>query len=187
LEVKYFGSSSLKEPHPKRKNKEQTIKERIIQGKPLIIWHVINNLKAYYVEFCEQKNSEEDIDPIVFIGMPRNYLRSFMQHSLADPLISITQSGLIGVNGWQSNESSETSSFVFEKDPSLLNENTKKCVSGPFDPKFILNRKIYALSIDSKLLFTGAHWDNSLRVFSMSKYRNISQIYQHNGYKYFIK
>ena len=104
-----------------------------------------------------------------------------MQQSLADPLISISRSGILGVNGWQSIERSETSMFAFERDPSLLNEKTKKCVAGPFDPNFDIDSHIFVLSNDSKLLFTGAHWDNSLRVFSMSKYKNITQIYQHSG------
>ena len=168
-------------PHPKRKTKEQTIKEKILQGKPLIIWHVLNNLKAYYVEFFEPINDDVQKDPIVYICMPRNYVRSFMQQSLADPLISISRSGIIGVNGWQANERSITSLFAFERDPSLLNEKTKRSVAGPFDPNFEIDSSIFVLSHDSKLLFTGAHWDNSLRVFSMSKYRNISQLYQHSG------
>jgi hypothetical protein len=40
----------FKEPHPKRKSREQSIKDKIILGKPVIIWHQIQNLKAYYVE-----------------------------------------------------------------------------------------------------------------------------------------
>ena len=43
----YFFS---KEPHIKRKTREQSIRDKIIQGKPVILWHQINNLKAYYVE-----------------------------------------------------------------------------------------------------------------------------------------
>lgn len=34
----------------KRKTREQSIRDRIAQGKPIILWHQINNLKAFYVE-----------------------------------------------------------------------------------------------------------------------------------------
>ena len=34
----------------KRKTREQAIKDKINQGKPIILWQQINNLKAYYVE-----------------------------------------------------------------------------------------------------------------------------------------
>lgn len=41
------------------------------------------------------------LDPVIFISIPRNHFKSFMQQGLSDPLVSITQSGVIGVNGWQ--------------------------------------------------------------------------------------
>jgi hypothetical protein len=93
-----------------------------VQGKPIIIWHQINNLKAYYVELCDPKKESDLYDPVAYISIPRNHTKSFMQQGLADPLISITQSGVIGVNGWQAYEKSLTNLFSFEKDPSLLNE-----------------------------------------------------------------
>lgn len=49
-----------------------------------------------------------------------------MQQGLSDPLLSITQSGVIGVNGWQAYERSLTNLFSFEKDPSLLSEKYLK-------------------------------------------------------------
>ena len=45
-----------------------------------------------------------------------------MQQGLSDPLISITQSGVIGVNGWQAYEKSLGNLFSFEKDPSLMSD-----------------------------------------------------------------
>ncbi|CAF0785781.1 unnamed protein product [Brachionus calyciflorus] len=170
----------LKEPHPKRKTLEQSIKDKITQGKPVILWHHINSLKAYYVDFCDGKKDDQ-IDPVIFINIPRNQIRSFMQQGLSDPLITICQSGVVGVNGWQAYERSLTNLFSFEKDPSLLNERTKKSISGPFDPNLEIDYKLFVLTHDSKLLISGAHWDNSIRVFSFSKYRNIAQLYQHSN------
>jgi neurobeachin-like protein 1/2 len=60
-------------------------------------------------------------------------------------------------------------------------KRTKKSIAGPFDPNFEINSKIFILTHDAKLLISGGHWDNSLRVFSLTKYKNISQIYQHSS------
>jgi hypothetical protein len=103
----------------KRKTREQSIKDKILSGKPVIIWHQINSLKAYYVEFCD---AELDLDPIVYINIPRNHVRAFMQQGLSDTMITVCQSGVIGVNGWQAYERSMANLFSFEKDPSHLNE-----------------------------------------------------------------
>lgn len=65
------------------------------------------------------------IDPVIYLSIPKNNIKSFMQQGLSDPLISVSQSGVIGVNGWQSNDRSLTNLFSFEKDPSLLNEKYK--------------------------------------------------------------
>ena len=45
-----------------------------------------------------------------------------MQQGPSDPLITVSQSGLIGLHGWQSVERSQRNLFVFEKDPTFLNE-----------------------------------------------------------------
>lgn len=74
------------------------------------------------MKFCDPKRDNEPIDPIIYLSIPRNHIKSFMQQGLSDPLISVSQSGIIGVNGWQSNDRSLTNLFSFEKDPSLLNE-----------------------------------------------------------------
>ena len=43
---------------------------------------------------------------------------------------------------------------------------------------------MFAVTHDFKLLISGGHWDNSLRIYSLTKYRTISQIYQHHGKNY---
>jgi hypothetical protein len=64
-----------------------------------------------------------------------------------------------------------------------LNEfiRTKKSIAGPFEPNYEIDHKLFVLTHDSKLLFSGGHWDNSLKVFSLTKYRYIAQIYQHSS------
>jgi hypothetical protein len=51
--ISNFGqtpSQLLKEPHIKRKSLEQSIKDKITSGKPVTIWNLIRNLKAYFIE-----------------------------------------------------------------------------------------------------------------------------------------
>ncbi len=71
---------------------------------------------------CDSKRDIECLDPVIYISIPRNHVKSFMQQGLVDPLISVNLTGVIGVNGWQAYEKSLTNLFSFEKDPSLLNE-----------------------------------------------------------------
>jgi WD40 repeat protein len=181
--ISNFGQTPtqlIKAAHPRRKSRAQSIKDKIHQGKPIILWHQINHLKAYYVELSDPKNPAEILDPVIFISIPRNHVKSFMQQGLSDPLLSISQSGVIGVNGWQAYERSLTNLFSFEKDPSLLSDKTKKSIAGPFEPNYEITTSLFVFTHDSKLLISGGHWDNSLRVFSMSKYRTVGQIYQHS-------
>jgi len=58
---------------------------------------------------------------------------------------------------------------------------TKKSIAGPFDPNFVINSKLFILTHDAKLLISGGHWDNSLRVFTLTSYKNIGQICQHSS------
>jgi len=81
----------------------------------------LNKTKIYF-KLCDPKKESDLLDPVVYISIPRNHIKSFMQQGLSDPLLSITQQGVIGVNGWQAYERSLTNLFSFEKDPSLLNE-----------------------------------------------------------------
>jgi hypothetical protein len=51
--ISNFGQTPtqlFKDAHPKRKSREQSIRDKIAMGKPVFLWHQINNLKAYYVE-----------------------------------------------------------------------------------------------------------------------------------------
>ena len=41
--------------------------------------------------------------------------------------------------------------------------------------------KLFVVSHDAKLLFSGGHWDNSLQVISVSKAKKINHIVRHIG------
>ena len=49
-------------------------------------------------------------------------MKNFMQQGPIDNLVTLNESGVLGVHGWQAYERSAKNIFTFEKDPSLLNE-----------------------------------------------------------------
>ncbi len=73
-------------------------------------------------QLSEAKTGNQPNDPIIYINIPRNHMKSFMQQGPIDPLITLSQSGILGIHGWQAYERSVKNIFTFEKDPSLLNE-----------------------------------------------------------------
>jgi len=74
-----------------------------------------------------------------------------MQQGLSDPLISITQSGVIGVNGWQAYEKSLGNLFSFEKDPSLLSEKYNRFALICFNLKHVNNAYISLKELRNQL------------------------------------
>ena len=58
---------------------------------------------------------------------------------------------------------------------------TKKRLSGAFMPGLRLSPKMFAVSHDAKLIFSGGHWDNSLHVYSITKNKTIAYITRHTG------
>lgn len=58
---------------------------------------------------------------------------------------------------------------------------TQRYLYGPFAPGAELSSKTLVVSHDGKLLFSGGHWDNSLRVTSLSKGKVVGHINRHIG------
>lgn len=58
---------------------------------------------------------------------------------------------------------------------------TQRSMSGPFAPGLEITSKLFAVSHDAKLLFSGGHWDNSIRVTSLTKGKLIGQHIRHMG------
>ena len=57
----------------------------------------------------------------------------------------------------------------------------RRMLAGPFAPGLKVTPLLFAVSHDAKLLFSGGHWDNSVRVYSMSKQKVVAHIVQHTG------
>lgn len=54
-------------------------------------------------------------------------------------------------------------------------------MSGPFAPGLEITSKLFVVSHDAKLLFSGGHWDNSIRVTSLTKGKLMGQHIRHMG------
>ncbi|CAI9726854.1 1 isoform X1 [Octopus vulgaris] len=174
--INNFGQTPcqlLKELHPKRLSFEEVSSRANKSEKPLSILNFINQLKTYFVEVSDSN------DPVVYISVPRIQTRSIIQHGMPDSMITLTEDRVLGVHGWLCYDKSISHYFTFEKDPSLANNKTKKRLPGAFSPGLKVEPKLFVVSHDARLLFTGGHWDNSLQVFHLSKSKKVNHIIGH--------
>ncbi|XP_064646322.1 neurobeachin-like protein 1 isoform X2 [Lineus longissimus] len=174
--INNFGQTPcqlLREPHPKRLAFEDTINKATKTDKPLSVLNFLDQLKAYFVEASYVN------DPLVYAAVPRNQARSFIQQGMPDAMVTVTEDGALGIHGWLPYDKSISNYFTFERDPSLGNPKTKKCLAGPFAPGIKITPNLFVVSHDAKLLFSGGHWDNSLRVYSLTKSKITAQIVRH--------
>ncbi|XP_013384976.1 neurobeachin-like protein 1 [Lingula anatina] len=172
--INNFGQTPcqlLKEPHPKRLTFEETMQHSIRTDRPLSVLHFLSHLKAFFV-----KVSEED-DPLIFVSVPRNQARSFIQHGTPDKMVTVSEQGILGLHEWLPYDKSISNYFTFEKDRTY--GIPKRRQAGPFSPDIRVTSKLFAASHDAKLFFSGGHWDNSLRVYSIDKYKMVGHITRH--------
>lgn len=63
---------------------------------------------------------------------------------------------------------------------------TTRKISGPFQPGQEVTSKLFVVTHDAKLLISAGHWDNSMRVFHLSKNKTVSHIIKHTGKLFFL-
>ncbi|KAK2169991.1 hypothetical protein LSH36_5g09019 [Paralvinella palmiformis] len=174
--INNFGQTPcqlLKEPHPKRWSQEEAMNRAVKFDKQVGIFLQVNCLKAFFVEAALVD------DPLAFVCVPRNQARSFIQHGMPDVMVIVTSTGILGTHGWLPYDKNISSYFTFEKDPTMSNLKTRRCLSGPFAPDIQVSSHLFAVSHDAKLVFSGGHWDNSLRVYSLAKAKTIMHVIRH--------
>ena len=98
--IQNFGqipSQLLTEPHPQRQTREQATFLIETQGRALNIFHNLSHIKAFFVELTStlEKNSAQ----IIFLTIPKNQIRTFMQQGTPDMLVTISTNGTVGNNG----------------------------------------------------------------------------------------
>ncbi|MGH0127029.1 UNVERIFIED_CONTAM: hypothetical protein FKN15_030295 [Acipenser sinensis] len=174
--ISNFGQTPcqlLREPHPPRLSAENALRRlaRFENSPPNLLDH-LSQLKAFV-------ESISDNVSLVQAVVPKNQARSFITQGYPDLLITVSASGLLGTHSWLPYDKNIANYFSFSKDPTISNPKTQRFLSGPLSPGVELTSKILVVSHDGKLLFSGGHWDNSLRVTALGKGKVVGQLCRH--------
>ncbi|XP_053872741.1 LOW QUALITY PROTEIN: neurobeachin-like protein 2 [Malaclemys terrapin pileata] len=175
--ISNFGQTPcqlLKEPHPVRLSAENAARRlaRLDTYSPNVFEN-LDQLKSFFVEGIS------DGVPLVQAVVPKNQAHSFITQGSPDVLVTVSANGLLGTHGWLPYDKNISNYFSFTKDPTVSNAKAQRFLSGPFAPGVEVSSKTLTVSPDGKLLFSGGHWDNSLRVTSLSKGKVIGHITRH--------
>ncbi|XP_054827025.1 neurobeachin-like protein 1 [Eublepharis macularius] len=175
--INNFGQTPcqlLKEPHPVRLSAEEVVqKQSRSDSSTLNLFQHLPELKSFFIEGIS------DGVPIVKAMVPRNQSRSFMSQGSPEYLVTLSLNGLIGTHGWLPYDRTISNYFTFVRDQTVTNPKTQRVVSGPFAPGLEITPRLFVVSHDAKLLFSGGHWDNSIRVVSLAKGKLIAQHIRH--------
>uniref|UniRef100_A0A8D2QND8 Neurobeachin like 1 n=1 Tax=Zosterops lateralis melanops TaxID=1220523 RepID=A0A8D2QND8_ZOSLA len=168
--INNFGQTPcqlLKEPHPQRLSAEEVV-QRLTKSdtSTLNLFQHLTELKSFFIEGIS------DGVPIVKAVVPRNQSRSFISQGSPEILVTTSLNCIIGTHGWLPYDKNISNYFTFIKD-------TTRSMSGPFAPGLEITSKLFAVSHDAKLLFSGGHWDNSIRVTSLTKGKLMGQHIRH--------
>ncbi|XP_072858872.2 neurobeachin-like protein 2 isoform X3 [Pogona vitticeps] len=175
--ISNFGQTPcqlLKEPHPARLSAEDAARRlsRLDSFSPNVFEN-LGQLKSFFGE------SISDGIPLVKAVVPKNQAHSFMTQGSPDVLVTVSANGLLGTHGWLPYDKNISNYFSFTKDSTVSNSKTQRYLYGPFAPGVDVSSKTLAVSHDGRLLFSGGHWDNSLRVTSLSKGKVVGHISRH--------
>ncbi len=61
----------------------------------------------------------------------------------------------------------------------LFSFSSRHIIAAPFSPSLEITARLFAVSHDAKFVFSGGHWDWSLRVYSLLKSKIITSIIHH--------
>uniref|UniRef100_A0A673B9J9 Neurobeachin-like protein 2 n=1 Tax=Sphaeramia orbicularis TaxID=375764 RepID=A0A673B9J9_9TELE len=117
--------------------------------------------------------------PLVKAVVPKNQSHSFITQGSPDTMVTVSQNCLVGTHGWLPYNKNISNYFTFIKDPTVSNIKTQRFLSGPFAPGVEVTAGLFVVSHDGKLLFSGGHWDNSIRVTSLVKGKTVGQHIRH--------
>ncbi|CAG01002.1 unnamed protein product, partial [Tetraodon nigroviridis] len=175
--ISNFGQTPcqlLKEPHPLRLTLEEVEKRRAqLDSCALSMFEHLGELKSFFVEGIS------DRVPLVKVVVPKNQSHSFITQGSPDTMVTVSQNCLIGTHGWLPYNKNISNYFTFIKDPTVSNAKTQRFLSKPFAPGVDVTAALFVVSHDGKLLFSGGHWDNSLRVTSLVKGKTVGLLIRH--------
>uniref|UniRef100_A0AAX7UYT6 Neurobeachin-like protein 2 n=1 Tax=Astatotilapia calliptera TaxID=8154 RepID=A0AAX7UYT6_ASTCA len=177
--ISNFGQTPcqlLKEPHPVRLSQEEVEKRKAqLDSCPTSMFEHLSDLKSFFVEVL----GISDNVPLVKVVVPKNQSHSFITQGSPDTMVTVSQNCLVGTHGWLPYNKNISNYFTFIKDPTVSNTKTQRFLSGPFAPGVEVTAGLFVVSHDGKLLFSGGHWDNSLRVTSLVKGKTVGQHIRH--------
>ncbi|XP_009886981.1 PREDICTED: neurobeachin-like protein 2, partial [Charadrius vociferus] len=173
--ISNFGQTPcqlLKEPHPARLSAESAAQRlaRLDTRSPNVFEN-LDQLKSFFVEGIS------DGVALVQAVVPKTQAHSFITQGSPD--VTVSANGLLGTHNWLPYDKNISNYFSFTKDPTVSNTKTQRFLQGPFAPGVDLCSRTLAVSPDGKLLFSGGHWDNSLRVTSLAKGKVVGHISRH--------
>ncbi|XP_060726425.1 neurobeachin-like protein 2 isoform X5 [Tachysurus vachellii] len=173
--ISNFGQTPcqlLKEPHPPRMLAQSASRRQArINSLPPNLFEHLDKLRP----FLEVVN---DGVPLVQAIVPRNQTRSFIIPG-SDVLVTVSAKGQIGTHSWLPYDKSIANYFTFTKDLTMSNPKTQRFLSGPFSPGVDMGSQVLVVSSDARLLFSGGHWDCSLRVTTLAKGKLVGRICCH--------
>ncbi|XP_072010630.1 neurobeachin-like protein 2 isoform X2 [Engystomops pustulosus] len=175
--ISNFGQTPcqlLKEPHPPRLSAEHAARRLArVDTYSQNLFEKLSELRPFFVEGMMVGV------PLVLAVVPKNQAHSFMTQGSPDVLVTVSVNGLLGTHGWLPYDKNFSNYFSFTKDPTISNAKTHRLLSGPFALGAELSSRTLVVSHDAKLLFSGGHWDNSLRVTSLGRGKVIGHITRH--------
>ncbi|XP_062322796.1 neurobeachin-like protein 2 isoform X4 [Osmerus eperlanus] len=173
--ISNFGQTPcqlLKEPHPPRMSAQSASRRQArMDTLPLNLFEHLDKLRPF-VEVVS------DGIPLVQAIVPKTQNRSFIIQG-SDVLVTVSANGLIGTHSWLPFDKNIANYFTFTKDPTVLNPKTQRFLSGPFSPGVEISAQVLVVSNDGRLLFSGGHWDCSLRVTQLGKGKLVGRICRH--------
>ncbi|XP_021027034.1 neurobeachin-like protein 2 isoform X1 [Mus caroli] len=175
--ISNFGQTPcqlLKEPHPPRLSAEEAANRltRLDTNSPSIFQN-LKQLKAFFAEVVSEAV------PLVLALVPHRQSHSFITQSSSDMLVTVSASGLLGTHTWLPYDRNINNYFTFSKDPTMGSPKVQKLLSGPWVSDSGVRAQALAVAPDGKLLFSGGHWDGSLRVTSLPRGRLLNQLSRH--------
>uniref|UniRef100_A0A6I8PG11 Neurobeachin-like protein 2 n=1 Tax=Ornithorhynchus anatinus TaxID=9258 RepID=A0A6I8PG11_ORNAN len=175
--ISNFGQTPcqlLREPHPTRLSAEDAAQRlaRLDTYSPNV-FQDLGQLKAFFVEGIS------DGVPLAQAVVPHRQARSFITQGSPDLLVTVSANGLLGTHSWLPYDRTISNYFTFCKDPTVGNARLRRVLSGPWAEDGGVSGKALAVAPDGKLLFSGGHWDCSLRVTSLPRGRLLCQLIRH--------
>uniref|UniRef100_A0A3B4ADB3 Neurobeachin-like protein 2 n=1 Tax=Periophthalmus magnuspinnatus TaxID=409849 RepID=A0A3B4ADB3_9GOBI len=172
--ISNFGQTPcqlLKEPHPPRMSAENAARRQVrLDTLPPNIFEQLDKLRPF-VEVVSDGHG------LVYAVVPKNQNHSFIIQG-SDTLVTVSSNGLIGTHSWLPFDKNIANYFTFTKDPTISNP-MQRFLTGPFAPGVDINSQVLVVSNDGRLLFSGGHWDGSLRVTQLGKGKLVGRICRH--------